>query len=312
MRVFVFSLLMGIFLLGFSSCAQQESSMLSTTTTNSSEESMKAYTDVQDSIAALNSNLMQQGTSRSFFSRLFNSICKVVVADCVGAFNGLINGDNVWNSATSSSVNAARKEAKPYLYELESEMSSRAVSKKSVQMTDLINTETNLDGLILADNTKKLTSIDSLGYYHNKIINDSFTENNDANYWFSLDDKELVEKINAEVIKIVPQSLNNNDIKTDATIKFCNFIGTAMSESTNAQELLNKTKKEYVNLSNSIDILAQYVEGMEKVSTQEEWDKYSKDIVRIISNSNLNDKQKESLKAGIVVGYASSKLWKDE
>ena len=303
---------MGIFLLGFSSCAQQESSILPATNSNLSEENLKAYSDVKDSIAILNSSLIQKGTSRSFFSRLFNSICKVVVADCVGAFNGLINGDNVWNSATSSSVNAARKEAKPYLYELESEMSSRTVSKDLVPMTNLINTKTSLDGLILADNTGELTPIDSLGYYHNKIINDSFTEKNDANYWLSLDDKELVEKIDTEIKKIVPQNLTYSNIKTDATITFCNFIGTAVSESTSAQELLNKTKKEYVKLSNSIDILAQYVQGMENVSTQEEWDKYSKDIVRIISNSNLDDKQKESLKAGIVVGYASSKLWKDE
>lgn len=303
---------MGIFLLGFSSCAQQESSILPATNSNLSEENLKAYSDVKDSIAILNSSLIQKGTSRSFFSRLFNSICKVVVADCVGAFNGLINGDNVWNSATSSSVNAARKEAKPYLYELESEMSSRTVSKDLVPMTNLINTKTSLDGLILADNTGELTPIDSLGYYHNKIINDSFTEKNDANYWLSLDDKELVEKIETEIKKIVPQNLTYSNIKTDATITFCNFIGTAVSESTSAQELLNKTKKEYVKLSNSIDILAQYVQGMENVSTQEEWDKYSKDIVRIISNSNLDDKQKESLKAGIVVGYASSKLWKDE
>lgn len=36
-----------------------------------------------------------------------------------------------------------------------------------------------------------------------------------------------------------------------------------------------------------------------------------KDLVRIISNSNLDDSQKESLKTGVVVGYASSKLWKD-
>ena len=36
-----------------------------------------------------------------------------------------------------------------------------------------------------------------------------------------------------------------------------------------------------------------------------------KDLVRIISNSNLDDSQKESLKAGVVVGYTSSKLWKD-
>lgn len=32
---------------------------------------------------------------------------------------------------------------------------------------------------------------------------------------------------------------------------------------------------------------------------------------RFVREAEENDSQKESLKAGVVVGYASSKLWKD-
>lgn len=51
---------------------------------------------------------------------------------------------------------------------------------------------------------------------------------------------------------------------------------------------------------------------MELVETDEEWEQYCKDVIELISNSGLAERDKESLKAGVTVGYASSKLWKCE
>ncbi len=307
-KVLILSLFMSFLFVSLISCNQQETMPIANSVRTETVHESNALIDVKDSISLLNQQL-GQNQSRSFFGRLFKSIFKVVVSDCVGAFNGLINGNNVWNSAVSSSSKAATTEAKPYLKDLEDMISTRA-QLSNTPITSLINTDVKMDDLILNEDKSNLTLADSLGYFHNKIIQDAYIENNDINYWANLDDKGLVLKINEEVQKYVPVKINgDNDIESTAT--FCSFVGTTLSQANTAQEFLDLTKKNYPNLSNSIDVLSLYLNGMESVSTQEEWDKYCKDLVRIISNSNLDDSQKESLKAGVVVGYASSKLWKD-
>jgi hypothetical protein len=55
-----------------------------------------------------------------------------------------------------------------------------------------------------------------------------------------------------------------------------------------------------------------FFEGMELVSSEDEWEQYCKGIINLISNSNIPDKDKKALQIGISVGYASSKLWKTE
>ena len=97
----------------------------------------------------------------------------MVVSDCVGAFNGLINGNNVWNSAVSSSSKAATTEAKPYLKDLEDMISTRA-QLSNTPITSLINTDVKMDDLILNEDKSNLTLADSLGYFHNKIIQDAY------------------------------------------------------------------------------------------------------------------------------------------
>ena len=101
-------------------------------------------------------------------------------------------------------------------------------------------------------------------------------------------------------------------ILNKSTIEFCQFISNTSVETQNYKALLESTKKAYPQLGNMLDITSVYFEGMELVTTEEEWQQYCKNVIKTISNSSIPSKDKDALKMGVTVGYASSKLWKSE
>lgn len=101
-------------------------------------------------------------------------------------------------------------------------------------------------------------------------------------------------------------------ILNKSTIEFCQFISNTSVETQNYKALLESTKKAYPQLGNMLDITSVYFEGMELVTTEEEWQQYCKNVIKTISNSSIPSKDKDALKMGVTVGYASSKLWKCE
>ncbi len=61
-----------------------------------------------------------------------------------------------------------------------------------------------------------------------------------------------------------------------------------------------------------LDTTSGFFEGMELVTTDEEWEQYCKDVIKLITRSDIPEADKNALKMGVSVGYASSKLWKFE
>lgn len=153
---------------------------------------------------------------------------------------------------------------------------------------------------------------DSIGYYHNQIIYDLLEKENDAQYWANLSDHDILFKVNNAIKDVMPETEYSDTTLTQETLEFCTFVSNSAQSSNNITEMLNNIKSKYAEITDLIDILALYLQGMEIVETQEEWEQYCKDLIRIISNSGLTEEQKESLKAGINVGYASTKLWNTE
>lgn len=119
-------------------------------------------------------------------------------------------------------------------------------------------------------------------------------------------------KLNEEIISTIPVSCYSDVSISDETIQFCSFIGEESVKCENYKELINVAEVKYLELEEILNVISLYFEGMELVETDEEWEQYCKDVIDLISNSGLSERDKESLKAGVTVGYASSKLWKCE
>lgn len=271
----------------------------------------KSYASLHSDLTRMNAN-MESTTSRSFLSRLFKRVLNVFVADCVGAIRGAFEGENIWQSAQGASCVSARKQGFIEGVDAANTLLSRAKLENSDLVTSNIQPkETALDGLILAD-PSTATLEDSIGFFHNNVIYKTLEKDNSVTLWKEISDEDCLNKLNVEIKKMSKETTYKDTILNKSTIEFCHFISDTSVESQNYKILLESTKNSYPQLGNMLDITSVYFEGMEFVSTEEEWQQYCKSVIKTISNSSIPSKDKDALKMGVTVGYASSKLWKCE
>lgn len=284
------------------------------------ETTSNGVQSIKDSISALNKNLIKyrshpNGTKmgKSFWKNLFGRGLKVFTADCVGALKGLFGGKNIWQNAKSSSLSTAKVELINIGLDTAKDIFKSPSTGDTIPATIFVNPrDSALNEVILSNQKNELDINDSIGYYHNRIIYDLLQKENDAKYWASLSDEDILKKVNNAIIDVIPETNYCDTTLTQETIDFCIFISNSARNRNSAIEMLDDIKNQYSEMADLIDILTFYIRGMEDVATQEEWEQYCKDVIRIVSTSKLTNKQKECLRAGIAVGYASTKLWNTE
>lgn len=278
-----------------------------------SETTAEVFTELQKNIKCYNQTLVQNQT-RGFWERLFNRVLKVFVADCVGAIKGAVSNDNIWQSAQGASLNSARKQTLFTGVDAINTYVTRSVaSDVDTTATQALQPKSEaLQNLILVDDMSSATAIDSIGYYHNAIIYSTLEKDNSLNFWKSVSDYACILKINEEITRTIPTQTYNDTVLNRETVDFCKFISNKSVECDDYQGLLRATSDQYPKLRNLLETTSGFFEGMELVSSEDEWEQYCKGIINLISNSNIPDKDKKALQIGISVGYASSKLWKTE
>jgi len=271
----------------------------------------KSYTSLHSDLTRMNVE-MESAASRSFLSRFFKRVLNVFVSDCVGAIRGAFEGENIWQSAQGASCVSAKKQGFIEGVDAANILLSRAMLENDDLVTSKIQPkQVALDGLILVDSSTA-TLKDSIGFFHNDVIYKIFENDNNITFWKEISDEDCLNKLNTEITKVSKETTYKDTILNKSTIDFCHFIGDVSVESQNYEALLESTKKAYPQLGNMLDITSVYFEGMELVSTEEEWQQYCKKVIETISNSSIPSKDKDALKMGVTVGYASSKLWKSE
>lgn len=313
-KLFVFSSVMTI--MALISCSTASVDIYEENADDSEVCVEESYARLNNDILVLNLELSQQET-RGFLGRLFKSVLNVFIADVVGAVKGVFTGDNIWQSAQGSSFSSAKKQGFITGVYVLNEIIGNA-PRRVAMLGDTLATscvqprEDALNNLVLVQNPLLATANDSLGFYHNLIIYNTLEKNNSVNYWKSVSDEACVLKLNEEIISTIPVSCYSDVSISDETIQFCSFIGEESVKCENYKELINVAEVKYPELEEILNVISLYFEGMELVETDEEWEQYCKDVIDLISNSGLSERDKESLKAGVTVGYASSKLWKCE
>lgn len=269
------------------------------------------YQNLQSDLNQLNANIESHKT-RGFLSRFFNRVLKVFVSDCVGAIKGAFEGENIWQSAEGASLGSAKKQGFISCVDATNTYITRVLDINEAHATDCLQPkESALQNVLLVD-PASATLEDSIGYYHNRIIYNTLQENNSITYWKEISDEECLQKLNVEITKASNGTNYKDTIMSNKTKVFCTFISQTSTESQNYEEIIETTKIKYPQLSNMLDVASTYFKGMELVTTEEEWQQYCKNVLAIITKANISQHDKDALKMGINVGYASSKLWKCE
>lgn len=277
------------------------------------QETTQDYADLQASIKGLNSSFETPQT-RGFLGKLFKKILNVFVSDCVGAIKGAVQGNNIWQSAQGASVTTARKDFdKDPTISADITITLKEYAEPDTTVTQILQPKPNaLHNLILKGDSTNANFNDSIGYYHNFIIYSTLEKNNDLNYWKGVSNYACVLELNKEIINTIPTSTYSDTIVSAETLRFCDFIGKKSIECKDYKELLSACSAQYPEMKEMLETTSGFFEGMELVTTDEEWEQYCKDVLKLITNSNIPKSDKEALKMGISVGYASSKLWKFE
>lgn len=300
----------------FTSCSTIENDYSNENTAQNKITTDVAYTHLNNNITKLNEQNFQTH-SRGFFSRFLMRVLKVVAADCVGAVKGVVTGNNVWQSAVGASYNSAKKQSFLTLVDATNTLFVNAPVRRSAKAdsTSVYNVypkDFALDNVVLNNVSTTATIADSIGYYHNYIIYKVLEREKEIEFWNAVSDEACVLMLNEEINNSIPQSVYCDTVVTKETMDFVTFVSDESSKCNHYKELLNTVIAKEPQLENILNTLSLYLEGMELVTNDEDWESYCRQVIELISASDLSDTDKESLSAGITVGYASSKLWKAE
>ena len=316
MKKLFFSLILLIGVIVISSC--------------SSEDKVSENQNIQDTVlmsdnyvfensnlAALNDSILYfQGQmygdehTRGFLSKLWKW-ARVGLADAwgagLGAFVGgctAANASGFQPAATiigaavggiSLAVTASVTEAN-YIDRTETRGSSTSLSS-------LINENLTATDFFISAPASENTKLDSVGYFHNKIIMDISSSDID-NY----DIDELLPSIEKLTEKETgyPFDLVTNKSVIDGILK-------ASYDTNSLEEFCENLKKNYPDQTDIIQVIYTYIQGLGDIETSEldalQKRMYSENVYRAVGNSELNEEQKTIIKSAVNVGYASMKLW---
>lgn len=215
---------------------------------------------------------------------------KIAFSDALGAFEGYAGGGVVGAviGGVSASITA---------YDAEGNVVSddNGYVGKSSKLP--------LEGLVVAKGTT--TKIDSVGYFHNGVINDA-----SAALVKGCSSDVFNASITSATNKVVYNGQNSVPTKYIATDQIQNKIKSDVAElltTKDVDEYCNKLIRLNSNNWSAAKVLATYLKGLSYADhTSSE---FSTKTWQMIESSSLSESNKAALKTGIVVANASTKLW---
>lgn len=161
------------------------------------------------------------------------------------------------------------------------------------------------DGIVVFDGSS--TMMDSIGYYHNLILNNIGEEKlSNAD---SLDLEGLVIKSAKELLG---NRLNTSEFYGLKTDKAYLYLGSSMSKLNKASN--TEAYCEMLCTDGGLDVstvgvLKEYLKGIQVVNNTN--GKYTQLVLKNIEGANLDKGTEVSLKNAVLVGNASKKMWKE-
>lgn len=160
-------------------------------------------------------------------------------------------------------------------------------------------------------NQLNISQADSVGLYHNLILLQLKNENLRSMPIDSVLYK--VEKCAKLVTKANKISINDTDIRLNtvdntALILMKNSINR-INEAQDSKELNAIFCELYPKHTKEINIIKEYIDGLSKIEESQR-DQYTELVLKETNNADISDEMKSTVKSGVLVGNASSQLWK--
>lgn len=234
----------------------------------------------------------------------FKLIASTIVADAAGGLVGCGVGGvagAVVVGASASALVACNQDC----VEFQSRQKTRPLDyyqRKAIAM----------DSLLLGD-TLTLTKSDSVGYYHNSVI-------------FAL--HETMPELNTPtttIARMIDSVATFQSIYTDNNTFLTDSLKGNLQKETNdaLAEYLTKcanvgdydlmpSNSFWNNHEDEFDIIINFAENLASNQQNSLLYNYAVNCVQLVVTSSLTDSRKEALKSAMLIGFASSRLWKSE
>lgn len=290
-------LIISFFVFSLTSCTNEVNvSSYKNPTLSSDEMAYEALYNQIDSIAVLNYGQVQSTRSWGSF---WSGLKRILIADAIGAAKGLIVGNCVIDGVAASLGKTVE------IILSESETSPDSISAPVESM------EYSLNDIVLTGSSEY---VDSIGYYHNQIIQNIFAHNSNLNIWQGLSTARI-----ANVVKnTVDNDYNPNEqVLLEDLIEDVAYDENIDDEtydffSDNFEDFCEYFIQEDPQIAPQLITIARFIDNMQSFDDVATMRTYYEQAVQLVNQSTISSNSKTVIKVGLSVAFASAKLWDED
>ena len=254
---------------------------------------------------------------KSFISDHFLGVIATIAADAVGGVFGGVAGGVTASGIVGCAV--AFEVTKIAIVPMPNNIGARHIlgTTGGINIPDsLLNSEEVIFGNVVPDNSyMECYANDSIGYYHNKILYEIFSDDAKLDEFMNMDKQAQAYAI-VEEMKNTPYLRDTYGSALDNTTNINNgiIIAEAVIELAETAETEDEFFDGLANLgitdANVIAVMKEVLNGLYNIDPTTDSGEYYQDVLEIVENSNLDINMKQKFADGIIIGQASNHLWK--
>lgn len=247
-----------------------------------------------DSVGYVCYGVSTQSRTRWSWKKFWGNVKKVLLADAVGAATGLIKGSPIIDGVAAS----LGKTVEILLTKNhESDSTAMAVMPEHYALDDIVLTNCGVN-------------IDSIGYYHNRIIQNIFQQNSNLNIWSNCTSSQI-----ARVISHIIEDDGNEQVVYEELIE--DVLQEEIGEDDQLYDFFGDTFEELCTFFIQEDpqtapqliTIARYIDNMQDFEDLQTMRAYSEQVVNLVNQSSISEDSKNIIKTGLAVAFASAHLW---
>ena len=257
---------------------------------------------------------------KNFFKNFFRKPWKLIATIAADAVGGVFGG--VAGGVTASGIvgcAVAFEVTKIAIVPMPNNIGARHIlgTTGGINIPDsLLNSEEVIFGNVVPDNSyMECYANDSIGYYHNKILYEIFSDDAKLDEFMNMDKQAQAYAI-VEEMKNTPYLRDTYGSALDNTTNINNgiIIAEAVIELAETAETEDEFFDGLANLgitdANVIAVMKEVLNGLYNIDPTTDSGEYYQDVLEIVENSNLDINMKQKFADGIIIGQASNHLWK--
>ena len=156
---------------------------------------------------------------------------------------------------------------------------------------------------------------DSIGYYHNKVLCEVFSDTVKVASFVKKSKQEQAQTI-IDAMKEEPYLCKyygndlNDQAKINTGVDVANTIMQIAEEAETEEEFFARVEEARIDDTHIMDVLREILERFDNIDPETDTGEYYEAVLDLIQNSGLDKDTKQSLTDGVIIGQASNRLWK--